>query len=213
MSRSLALLSLVALLGWASPALAARPAVCLLAFTDARPVKSPASVPYRIKAENAPEPIRAHPHRGPSEVRDVVRRALAAERAVEVVDMAGADLKRLASDPGLGRCSLLVGGAVFTYEGIVAVDLFGGRLYTAIVGFELVALDPHTGRMPFPPVVFAARRQSEVVKADEDYDASDRQVLDEWIDEALKAASASLPERFVRPAALAALRATAGPPR
>ena len=200
-----ALALLAAVLLWPGPAYASRPAVCMLPIADARPVRSPTSVPYRVKAENTPEPIRAHPPKGPSAVRRAVLRALASEPAIELVDLAGADLARLSSDPRVRRCALLVGGALFHYEGIVAVDIYGSKLYTAIVGFELVAAEPREGRPAFAPVAFAGRRQSEPVKTDDDTDRSDRAVLAEWIDEALKVASASLQARFTRPAAAAAL--------
>ncbi|MDV2495560.1 MAG: hypothetical protein RX316_05030 [bacterium] len=194
------------------PALAGPPAVCLLPFTDARPVKSPTSVPYNIKSENTPEPIRAHPADGLKAVRRAVLRALKSEPSIEVVDLAGADPKRLASDPRVGRCSVLVGGAVFNYEGTVAVDVFGAKTYSGLVGFELVAADPRRGRPLVPPVAFAGRRQSDPVKADEDFGSSDRQTFNEWVGEALKVASASLGPRFVRPT-VAAVRSRARRPQ
>lgn len=136
----------------------------------------------------------------------MVLRALQAESSIEVADLSGADPKALPGDPRLERCRLVVGGAVFHYEGTVAVDIYGNKLYTGLVGFELVAVDARRGRRPFPPVVFAGRRQSDTVKADDDYSTSDRQVLKEWIDEAVKLASASMPKRFSRPVAQAASR-------
>ncbi|MFQ5894159.1 MAG: hypothetical protein ACE5H5_07575 [Nitrospinota bacterium] len=196
---------------WPAPAHAERPAVCVLAFTDARPVKTPASVPYQVRAGDAPEPIRAHPREGTQAVRRVVLRALAAETTIEVVDLAEADPQRLVEDLRLARCAVFVSGAVFHYEGTVAVDLFGGKLYTGLVGYELVAVEPGRAQLLEPPVAFAGRRQSEVVKADEDFGTNDRQALQEWIDEAVRIASASLAARFVRPAAQAARRAAPAP--
>lgn len=211
--RGLVLVALAASLLWPSPALAGRPAVCLLTFTDARPVKSPASVPYRVKAENTPKPLRAHPREGPAEVRRMVLRALKAERGIEVIDLGEeADLQHLADDPNFNRCSIVVGGAVFHYEGTVAVDIYGTKFFTGLVGFELVAADARRGRPTFPPVAFAGRRQSEPVKADDDFGTNDRQTFKDWIGEALKTASASLPARFVRPA-VAAARRGAPPPQ
>ncbi len=209
--RVLVLVALAVSLLWPAPALAGRPAVCLPTFTDARPVKSPDSVPYNVKAENAPKPLRAHPREGPAEVRRMVLRALKAERGIEVIDLADADLQHLDDDPNFNRCSIVVGGAVFHYEGTVAVDIFGTKLYTGLVGFELVAAEPRQGRMLVPPVAFAGRRQSEPVKADDDFGTNDRQTFKEWIGEALKTASASLPARFVRPAVAAALRGAPPP--
>ncbi len=193
------------------PALAGPPAVCLLPFTDARPVKTPASVPFRVRAENTPEPIRAHPPEGPAAVRRAVLKALRAAGGIEVVDLAGADVKNLGRDPRVARCSVLIGGAVFHYEGTVAVDIYGSKTYSGLVGFELVAADPRRGRPLVPPVAFAGRRQSEPVKADDEFGSSDRQTFEEWVGEALKIAAASLPARFARPTAAAARRA--GPDR
>ncbi|MDA2917331.1 hypothetical protein MYX64_10925, partial [Nitrospinae bacterium AH_259_B05_G02_I21] len=124
------------------------------------------------------------------------------------VDLAGVDLKRLASDPRLGRCALLIGGAVFHYEGTVAVDIYGSKIYSGLVGFKLVAVEARWGRPLVPPVAFAGRRQSEPVKPDDDFGTSDRQTFKEWVGDALKVALASLPARFVRPVA-AALRTRA----
>ncbi|MDV2503421.1 MAG: hypothetical protein RX318_05670 [bacterium] len=205
--RILALAAFASLFLHPVPAPAGPPAVCLLPFTDARPVKSPASVPFRVRAENAPEPIRAHPTEGPAAVRRAVLKALRAAGGIEVVDLAGTDLKRLAADPRMGRCAVLIGGAVFHYEGTVAVDIFGAKTYSGLVGFELVAADARRGRPLVPPVAFAGRRQSDPVKADEDFGSSDRQTFEEWIEEALKVAAASLPSRFVTPATSAAHRA------
>ena len=209
--RILALAAFASLFLHPVPALAGPQAVCLLPFTDARPVKTPASVPFRVRTENTPEPIRAHPPEGPAAVRRVVLRALRAAGGIEVVDLAGADLKRLAADPRMGRCAVLIGGAVFHYEGTVAVDIYGSKTYSGLVGFELVAADPRRGRLLVPPVAFAGRRQSDVVRPDEEFGTNDRQVLGGWIADALKVASASLSSRFVTPATSAAHRA--GPKR
>ncbi|MCH7923721.1 MAG: hypothetical protein IH975_11910 [Nitrospinae bacterium] len=210
--RVLVLVALAVSLLWPAPALAGRPAVCLPAFTDARPVKSPDSVPYNVKAENTPKPLRAHPREGPAEVRRMVLRALKAERGIEVIDLGEADLQHLADDPNFNRCTIVVGGAVFHYEGTVAVDIYGTKHFTGLVGFELVLADPSRGQLTFPPVAFAGRRQSEPVKADDDFGTNDRQTFKEWVGEALKTASASLPARFVRPA-VAAARRGAPPPQ
>jgi hypothetical protein len=205
--RLLTIWAVLAFVLYPAHAQAASAALCLLPFTDARPVKTPASVPFRVRAENTPEPIRAHPADGLAEVRRVVLNALRAAGGVEVLDLAGADLKRISADPRIGRCGVLVGGAVFHYEGTVAVDIYGSKIYSGLVGYELVAADARRGRRLMPPVVFAGRRQSEPVRAEEEFGSSDRQVFESWIAEALKIASASLPSRFVRPAASAAQRA------
>lgn len=209
--RILALAAFASLFLHPVPAPAGPPAVCLLPFTDARPVKSPASVPYNIKAENTPEPIRAHPAEGPAAVRRAVLKALRAASGIEVVDLAETDVKNLGRDPRVARCSVLIGGAVFHYEGTVAVDIYGRKIYSGLVGFELVAADARRGRPLVPPVAFAGRRQSDVVRPDEEFGTNDRQVLGGWIADALKVASASLPSRFVTPATSAARRA--GPKR
>lgn len=188
---------------------AARPVVCLLPFTDARLAKSPQSVPFKIRTENTPEPMRAHPSEGPNAVRRMALGALQREMAVEVLDLAGADPKALAVDPRIQSCQVLVGGAVFNYEGTVTVDIYGNKIFSGLVGYELVAVDVLQSRRLFAPVVFAGRRQSDVVRPDDDYGSSDRQVFNQWIAEALKVASASLPQRFARPTAQAAVE---GPP-
>jgi hypothetical protein len=167
-------------------------------------VKSPRSVPSRIRTENTPEPLRAHPANGPAAVRRAVLGALRAEQSLEVLDLAGTDAARLAGDPRFGRCDLLVAGAVFHYEGTVTVDLFDGKIFSGLVGYELAALEPGSGRRLTSPVVFAGRRQSDTIKDDEDASSSDRQIFEEWVKEALKVASASLPGRFVLPAVQAA---------
>lgn len=206
---ALALASSILLL--APAAEAAGPVVCILPFTDARPAAGPRSVPFKIRTEDHPEPIRAHPSDGPRAVRRLVVDALRREAAVEVEDLSGADPRSLAGDPRLGRCAVLVGGAVFHYEGTVAVDVFGNRTFSGLVGYELVAVDAEGGRRLLNPVVFAGRRQSESVKVDEDFGESDRQIFGQWVAEALKVASASLQERFARPLAMAATGRLGGP--
>lgn len=199
--RFLVPLALAAALALPGLAQAARPAVCLLPFSDARPVKSPRSVPFRVRAENAPEPIRAHPAEGPSAVRREVLGAFRAEGSLEVLDLAGDGPTPSRGDPNLKRCTAFVAGAVFHYEGTVAVDIHGEKTFSGLVGYELVALDPRSGRKLTPPVVFAGRRQSDPIRADEEFGSSDRQTFGERVGEALEVASESLPERFVLPTA------------
>jgi hypothetical protein len=141
----------------------------------------------------------------------VVLQSLQREVAVEVQDLAGSDPKTLAADPRLRRCQVLVGGAIFNYEGTVTVDIYGRKIFSGLVGYELVAVDVRRGQRLFPPVVFAGRRQSEEVRPDDDFSSSDRQTFNQWVGEALKVASATLPQRFARPTAKGAYEGPLGP--